>query len=239
MKLPFLTRWATVFALSVAAAPGFATVVHIDYYDINPPNSPFPDAGGPHWTGYVNTATNTLTIQTWDEITGSDEFWTPLWTPDLSALPLVWRAFDFNGDLYDVPDTFDGAIDATFAFISEVSARNMLWNEGTFSLPEAADFFPGWGGVRRPVAGQNPVVLVYDTSADERTMPMLPKHMFGFSASTFATVTATIGGATTEGVPEASAWMMGLAASSAAAGWTVRRRLVRRQISDSTGAQPR
>lgn len=239
MKLPVLTRWATVFAISVAAAPGYATLVHIDYYDINLPDSPFPDAGGPHWTGIVNTATNTLTIQTWDEISGSDEFWTPLWTPDLSALPLVWRAFDFNGDLYDVPDTFDGTIDATFAFISEVSARNMSWNEGTFSLPESADFFPGWGGARRPVLGQNPVVLVYDTSADERAMPMLPKDRFGFSSSTLATVTATSAGASTEGVPEASAWMMGLAASSAAACWAVRGRLVRRRIADSARAQLR
>lgn len=216
-----------MLALGAAAAPGYATLVHVDYYDINPPTSLFPNAGGPHWTGIVNTSTNTLTIQTWDEIAGSTPFWTPLWTPDLSASPLVWRAFDFNGDLYDVPDTFDGTIDATFAFISEVSARNMLWNEGTFSLPEAADFYPGWGGARRPVLGQNPVVLIYDTSADERTMPMLPSHMFGLSASTLATVTATIAGASTEGVPEASAWMMGLAASSAAACGAVRGRRAR------------
>lgn len=223
-----LLSFATSIGL-LLAMPAAATLVAIDYRDQNPANSGFPDAGGPHWTGVVDTAANTLTIYTWTEIPGSVQFWTPLWTPNLSTLPLVWPAVDASGSEYDVPDTFDGTIDSSFAFISTVSARNIQWNEGVFSLPDVADFYPGWGGVRKPLAGTSPPVLVYDMSGDETTMPLLPIHAFGVAASTAATIVASAYAAQVSEVPEASA-ALALAVAAAIFGGIARtRRLIRQR----------
>ena len=205
-----------------------ATLVWIDYLDQNLPGSSFPSSGGPHWTGVVDTVANNLTIHTWTEIPGSTQFWTPLWTPNLTVLPLVWPAVDANGDPFNVPDSFDGHIDSTFAFISTVSARSMSWNEGTYFLAPAADFYTGWGGVRRPLPGVSPAQLVFDVGANERTMPQLPSGSSGYSASTLATVTASLTPPVISAIPEASALAFGgLAAAASVVLTALRRRDVR------------
>lgn len=183
--------------------------MYVEYRDLNPPTSPFPNAGGPLWNGFVDTDADDLTITAWSEIPGSVEFWTPLWTPTITTLPLVWPAVDSSGAPFDVPEDFDGHINSQFAFISTVSARNMLWNEGTFSpLVAELDFYPGWGGLRRPIPGANPVQFTFDTSANERSMPWLPSDEYRISESTLATVTASDDGPAVAGVPEAGAGLL-------------------------------
>jgi hypothetical protein len=199
-------------------------VVLIDFLDRNGVGG-FPNDGGPHWTGRVDTATDTLTIESWVDLNGTPLFWTPA----VSTLPLIWSALTFDGIPYDVPDTFDGHIDSSFAFISPVSAMNMVWNQGTWgtngvlSFPEA-DFFPGWGGVRRPQQGGGG--LLYDLSANETEMPMLPIATFGVAAATGATVTATPL-ASVGAVPEAPAFLLGGIIAASAAGWAGVRRIAR------------
>src|SRR3954464_9917127 len=145
-----------------------ATIVQVDYLDRNGVGG-FPDNGGPHWTGFVDTVSHTLPINTRADLPGTPEFWTPLWTPDLSAFPLVWHAVNSSGAPYDVPDNWLGHIDATFGFISPVSAQQMQWNQGewgqspSFHLPPEVDFYPGWGGVRKPVSVNGVTQMVYDT----------------------------------------------------------------------------
>jgi hypothetical protein len=200
---------AACLAVMFAAAAGNATLVEIDYLDRNGTGG-FPDNGGPHWTGVVDTVSNTLTINTWIDLPGTPEFW----TPNLTALPLVWPAVKSNGSPYDVPDNWTGHIDASFGFVSPTSVRNMQWNEGVwgqapgFSLPPDADLYPGWGGVRKPVNVNGVTQLMYDTSADETSMPLLPISSLGLAISDRATVTATIlANVEAEAVPETSAFL--------------------------------
>jgi hypothetical protein len=233
LKLPrplllALTLWA---AAVLAQAPLHATLVGIEYLDRNGSGG-FPDNGGPHWTGVVDTIANTLTINTWVDLAGTPEFWTPLWTPNLTAFPLVWPAVKSDGSAYDVPDNWTGHIDASFAFISPVSVRSMLWNEGVwgqapgFSLPPEADLYPGWGGVRKPVNAGGVVQLVYDTSADETSMPLLPISSLGLAISDHAIVTATLlANVEAEAVPESSAFFYLAAAAAVLIPATVSRRL--------------
>jgi hypothetical protein len=201
------------FVNLLAATASQATLVQIDYLDRNGTGG-FPNNGGPHWTGVVDTVANTLTINTWIDLPGTPEFWTPLWTPNLTTLSLVWPAVESDGSPYDVPDTWTGHIDASFGFISPTSVRNMLWNEGVwgqapgFSLPPDADLYPGWGGVRKPVNVNGVTQLMYDTSADETSMPLLPISSLGLAISDRATVTATIlANVEAEAVPETSAFL--------------------------------
>jgi hypothetical protein len=217
--------------LTPAAAPAF--IVLVEYEDRNGTGG-FPDNGGPHWKGFVDTAANTLTIQSWTDLAGTPEFWTPLWTPDLSALPLVWPAVAADGTPYDVPDDFLGDITSVFAFVSPVSAQNMVWNQGdwgfagNFKVPPEIDFFPGWGGVRKPVQVSGQTVLVYDTTADETSMPMLPISNLGIAESTGALVTAKVA-VTVQAIPEASPLLFGAAATLAVAGFVSARRDAQRR----------
>ncbi len=219
--------WLSTLCLTLLMQTGVsATIVLIEYEDRNGVGG-FPDHGGPHWQGFVDTVADTLTIQSWTDLPGTPAFWTPLWTPDLSAFPLVWPAVNAEGAPYDVPDDFLGVITSAFAFISPISARNMLWNEGQwgvtagFELPPEADYFPGWGGVREPVNVGGVVSFVYDTSADETSMPLLPISSLGLAESTGATVTARVA-PNVESIPEASSFLLGglvAAASGISALW--------------------
>jgi hypothetical protein len=222
---------AICLATLSTAAVSHATLVEIDYLDRNGTGG-FPDNGGPHWTGVVDTVANTLTINTWVDLPGTPEFWTPLWTPDLTALPLIWPAVKSDGSPYDVPDNWTGHIDASFAFISQESVRNMLWNQGVwgeapgFTLPADADLYPGWGGVRKPVNVGGAVQLAYDTSADETSMPLLPISSLGLAISDHATVTATVlANVEAQAVPESSAIFYVMAAAGLLAAGNVGRRV--------------
>jgi len=221
---------ALLMLAPLSTAP--ATVVFVDYSDHNGVGG-FPDNGGPHWTGFVDTEANSLIIHTWTDLPGTPEFWTP-WTPDLSAAPLVWPAVTSTGIAYDVPDDFLGDIDGAFGFVSTVSARDMRWNEGiwgespSLTLPSEIDFYPGWGGVRKPISVNGTITLVYDTSADETEMPWLPIAPLGLAGSTGATVTVqTPANVIGPAVPEASALLFGCVACAAGlsvAMWRSRRR---------------
>jgi hypothetical protein len=214
---------AAALLLSLATQAS-ATLVAIEYEDRNGVGG-FPDNGGPHWRGIVDTIANTLTIYSWTDLPGTPEFWSP-WTPDLTLFPIVWPAVSATGTPYDVPDSFLGQIDATFGFISPVSAQQMDWKEGewgvspVFQLSPESDFYPGWGGVRKPVFIDGQVVMVYDTSANETEMPLLPIDAFGLAKSEGATVTAHVV-ADVNSVPEASAFLFGGTALGVACGCAI------------------
>jgi hypothetical protein len=224
---------ASAGALALTAMPALApsasaTVVLIEYSTQHPPTSGFPEGGGPRWTGFVDTAADTLTIETWEELSSDPIYW----RPHDSSLPLVWPAVKFGGGEYDVPDSFRGEIDLSFAFVSEVSADNMLWHEGDWTPTIAGvDFYPGWGGARWVQPGD--LTLSYRTDFDETAMPRLlaaldhPTVNWQIIGATATKVTATV----TEpvaSVPEASAFLFGcipIAAASSIAMWcSIRRR---------------
>lgn len=112
--------------LSLCSASAAGRLVPIEYFDERPGN---PALGGPLWTGYVDTDADTLTIQTWQEYPlHGPEFWVPRnLVPEVGATvqELVWPARNSSGDLHDVPETFNGRIDGTFAFISNLSLVEM------------------------------------------------------------------------------------------------------------------
>src|SRR5262245_41194584 len=122
-----LAALGCALAAVVWGRPAQAVLVGVEYYDRGVVNPEF--AGGPLWTGFVDTETDSLTIQTWTELPlhGSD-FWIP------RDLPLVWPARNSLGGLYDVPDSFDGHIDDSFAFISNLTLRDMGWKQPFFDL---------------------------------------------------------------------------------------------------------
>ncbi len=217
------------WALPLALALGFlmggtdarATIVAIEYFDQANINPEF--AGGPLWTGHVDTLANTLTIESWKELPlHGNEYWIPrsLPAPPLIATePLVWPARDANGNLYDVPDTFDGHIDDTFAFISDLHLRDMQWKEPLFDyspLPEdppiflgtvdveytlnTGDVWPGWGGFALQVNDGGVIVKQYRTANpdvqqpdyDEHIMPALPVRPPGEEFPTYVASTDAI-----------------------------------------------
>lgn len=191
----------------------------IQYYDRASVNPDF--AGGPLWTGHVDTSDDTLTIETWTELPlhGID-YWMPR---NLPAIPLVWPARDALGNHYNVPDTFDGHINNEFAFISDENLRQMEWKRAIFGpnpdpdgFPpiimtgtedveytlDTGEIWPGWGGYAHqklePGVG---IVKVYETAQpvagqpafDERIMPALPLQAPDASDPTFvASTNATI-----------------------------------------------
>jgi hypothetical protein len=207
-KQPLMTRsifWTFLACLAIfgwSPAAVRADFVTIEYYDLNSPQAAFPMAGGPIWRGVVDTVANTLTIHHWEEIPGSTEFW----VPSLANGPLVWPAVDAQGNPFDVPNSFGSSpvIGANWGFVSPLSIHQIDWLQGTTGLPVEAAFFPGWGAVRKPKPGVNPVQLIYDTTANERTMPMLPYSQFGLADSTGAQVRVL----SVVAVPEPSAFLL-------------------------------
>ena len=70
-------RLCCVIGLITAGFPlgtSRADLVEIDFRDQNPPTSPFPNSGGPHWVGVVDTHADTFTINFWEEIPGSTQY---------------------------------------------------------------------------------------------------------------------------------------------------------------------
>jgi hypothetical protein len=220
-----------VLALLTAPSATHATLVGVEYYDRGVINPEF--AGGPLWTGYVDTAANTLTIETWTELPlhGSD-YWIP------GQLPLVWPARNAQGGLYDVPETFAGDIDNSFAFVSDRTLREMSWLAPEFSPAtptgppvlvathsvaftlDTLEIRPGWGGwaYGPPNATasqfiyltQNPLQGEGQQPYDEHMMPVLPVGTQAALASTGATVSISLGA--TVSVPELGSWMLVTAA---------------------------
>lgn len=240
--------------VAVAALLGMresrAVLVAIEYYDQGIVNPTY--AGGPLWTGYVDTAANTLEIQTWTELPlHGSEYWIP------RDLPLVWPARTSTGALYDVPETFNGHIDDTFAFISDLTLRQMGWLEPHFNYattppttltPTPATFTlsnievrPGWGGMA--IKSPDPAITqftfftanpfrnannaAFQPLYDERVMPALPIQSTAFIGSTGATISVAY--LVTVAVPEAGAWLMvgaALSATLSARWWSRRRQLL-------------
>lgn len=217
--------------------------------------------GGPHWSGVVDTDANTLSIYQWSDLPGTVEYW---WVPNLFNAPLVWPAIKVdpsnpqnpNGIGFDVTDaqfvpnapgstTGTFKIDSTFGFISPVPASQMSWLERaadgtlqprTYNTGSAGygEFYPGWGGVRKPGNVNDVFGFILDVSKDERYMPLLPTNSDSGQGSAlvdFARVTASLlpisnsdGGPAA--VPEVPASVFGLAAVavSSAIGCVARRR---------------
>jgi hypothetical protein len=211
------------------ACPARAVLVDVEYYDRGAVNPEF--AGGPLWTGVVDTTTDLLTIRTWQELPlHGNEFWIP------QSLPMVWPARNSSGGLFDVPDTFDGRINDSFAFISDLTLRQMDWGAPVFDYVttpptllsvEDAEFTlssievrPGWGGfafgppnasllqftflTANPFHTTSPDNSASQPKFDERIMPALPVQATAFTWSTEATVLASFAAATP--VPEARLW---------------------------------
>jgi hypothetical protein len=227
-------------AIGLLKAPASATLVNVTYYDQGVVNPEF--AGGPLWTGRVDTVANTVTILTWTELPlHGSEFWIP------QNLPLVWPARNAAGGLYDVPDSFDGHIDETWAFVSDQTLSQMGWRQPTFnyatnppvlvSLTPATfsnpvlGIRPGWGGYAYGPAGSDPATYRVDvrnpdhTTApdnselqplfDERIMPALPVGPSTYTWSTEATV--SIVQSAPVSVPESPAWQLWSAISAGGA----------------------
>ena len=214
--------WAILLGVFVSSQASLGALVGIEYYDRANVNPEF--AGGPLWTGFVDTTSNTVTIETWKELPlHGSEYWVP------RNLPLVWSAYDSAGKAYDVPDTFDGTIDETWGFVSDETLRKMNWFDTTFvpgdpptiDLVEAeftldtGEVWPGWGAfaLQRNLNGTiekvfetaNPSTQQGQPEFDENIMPALPVSATAWVASTEATVTATLGDV--NAVPEAKQWI--------------------------------
>lgn len=86
-------------------------------------------------TGFVDTIANTMTVQSWTDLGGNS------WT--LTSLPRDYTARASDGSIFDVPDTWDGTIGSTWAFIPNVQDSSQTWAEGVFN---GGDDFYGWGG---------------------------------------------------------------------------------------------
>ena len=98
-------------------------------------NVDFNDDGGPHWTGTIDTTTDTLTILTWVENSGFPDLWTPM------NLPLIWTATDNTGSIFDIPDDWSGNFSINWGFLSPDPLTDILFNEGTYSIEGQ---IPGW-----------------------------------------------------------------------------------------------
>lgn len=149
----------------------FADLFHVDY----------DDADGPSWQGIVDSTTDQLTISLWSENAGGTSYWTP------TTLPLVWTARDSSGNVYDIPDSWDGIIDTDFAFISDIINSDNSWNEGSSISATAV----GWGGGLTSSGG-------FAVSGATDRMFFVPSSVGGASSSTADAVTVTA-------VPEPSA----------------------------------
>ena len=121
----------------------------------------FNDPDGPHWTGIVDTARNSLDIETWTENPGGMSFWT------LQDLPADWGARTVVNSLntqFDIPFNWDGTIDDNWGFTPFNNISQLNWNEGVYTELGIAT---GWG------AGCGTISSL-DTSGSESDMFCLP-----------------------------------------------------------------
>ncbi len=123
MKKVFLLL--TIASLALAVFSNFAGATQF--------NVTFTQNSALQWTGVVDTATDTLSIQTWVVEGGS--YWTPSTTPlafkAYSASSTAYTSFA-NLNFYDVPDNWDGTIGSNWGFLSDLLKSSISWNEGTF-----------------------------------------------------------------------------------------------------------
>ena len=96
-------------------------------------NVDFNDNTASHWTGVVNTTTDTLTFTSWTENAGFPTLLIP-------SLPMVWDAVDGTGSSFDVPDNWDGNFGTNWGFLSPVSFNSISFVNGTYN----STFTPGW-----------------------------------------------------------------------------------------------
>jgi hypothetical protein len=90
-------------------------------------NVDFNDYTGPHWTGYIDSSTDTLTITSWVENAGFPDFWTP-------TSSMAWNAVDSSGSSYDIPDNWNGAFGINWGFLSPVALSSISFNEGICTI---------------------------------------------------------------------------------------------------------
>ena len=188
---------ALVFCLAPAHTAQ-ATLFGVEYIDLD----------GPHWTGQVDTTTDELTILTWSENPGGSDFLFP------TALPITLLAVTSGAGLnpFDVPDSWDGTISASWAFVLPTPNASIPWGGGTLIPFNSVAGF-GWGGLFE--AG------VSVTAPTENRLGDMPLDG-GFATFSFAdSVTVTL-------VPEPSTGVFLGTGLLATAGWRRRKLLGRR-----------
>ena len=99
----------------------------------------FNDYDGPHWTGYIDTTNDTLTITGWTE--NPEPSWQHFWSPADTSIPMIWDAVNGSGLGYDVPDNWDGTFGTNWGFLSRVPLSEINFVDGDCTLN---DFIPGW-----------------------------------------------------------------------------------------------
>lgn len=88
------------------------------------------------FSGIVDTSADTFTLTSVVDGAGGQDFWT------ISA-PVVMNAVDSAGLAYDVPNTWDGTIDASWGFLGPLLSASSF-NEGSAS-GTWSDWSTGWG----------------------------------------------------------------------------------------------
>ena len=120
-------------SLFVTARSNAQTVFNVEFNDLD----------GPHWTGQVDTNTDSLTITTWKENPGGNDFWTP------QILPWTWFALNAAGTPVDVRPNWDGTIDGSWGFFPSETSNDLIpWEETATHGPPPDLTGIGWGGMR-------------------------------------------------------------------------------------------
>ncbi len=152
------TAWKLLaFLMLVVTAPATATMIQVEYIDND----------GPQWTGYVDTVADELTILTWSEGAGGEQFWA------LSGLPETWKATTTipNPEYprpsddpyipvdYDVPDDWNGQFSGDWAFLGVDILRDIRSGWGGYLAKEMCNCLASTGnGIARwPVGPVNPL----------------------------------------------------------------------------------
>ncbi|EGV28315.1 hypothetical protein ThidrDRAFT_3848 [Thiorhodococcus drewsii AZ1] len=108
-----------------------ATNVHATLYNVTYTNN-----DGSQWTGIVDTITDSLMLTSWIEGAGDKSWWTPI--DPTSIIFHAYQGSRFQNTLssltsYDVPDVWNGTIDANWGFLSDLGKKEILWKEGEFT----------------------------------------------------------------------------------------------------------
>lgn len=93
--------------------------------------------GEPYIQGIIDTQQDLLRITHWSDQdqTATSEFFAR--TPDLTDTSVFpdneWQmyAYQANGDIYDIPDNWNGDIGIDWGFISSIDLDSIPWNEGS------------------------------------------------------------------------------------------------------------
>jgi len=118
--------------------------------------------GEPLILGIVDTEQDLLKINHWsdrDLTPTSDHF---AWTPDLTNASVFpaneWHmyAYQANGEIFDIPNNWDGNIGVDWGFISSIDLDSIPWNQGSrnYTGPSILDvIYPGFGGFKNGAFG--------------------------------------------------------------------------------------